>query len=61
MAYLLREKPEYVWMKSDAVAVREALSGAGYRVDISTARSFVASRGDVPPLRATVAMPSCFP
>lgn len=61
VAYLLREKPEYVWMNSDATAVRDALGGAGYRVDISTARSFVASRGDVPALHATAAMPACFP
>ncbi len=62
VAYLLREKPEYIWMKSDATAVRDALGGAGYRVDISTARSFVASRVDVPALHAAAAtMPACFP
>ena len=61
MAYLLRERPEYVWMKSDAVAVRDVLSGAGYRVDIITSRSFVASRSDLPALRPADAMPSCFP
>lgn len=61
IAYLLRERPEYVWMKSDAGTVRDALGAAGYRVDVSTLRSFVASRGDVPALQAAAAMPSCFP
>lgn len=61
VAYLLREKPEYVWMKNDAAGVREALGSAGYRIDVSTARSFVASREDVPPLQAAAPMSSCFP
>lgn len=59
--YLLRERPEYVWLRRSAEPVRAALSGHDYRIDVETERSFIAVRGDRPRLSVSLPMSSCFP
>ncbi len=62
LAFLARERPEYVWLPaSSSPAVERWLRSNGYRVDVRTSESFVATRGDLPPLAAGRRMPQCFP
>jgi hypothetical protein len=57
-----RDKPEYVWMQSDRVALRRGLLERGYRIDLQTPESFVAVREDLPPIRRIeVRSSGCFP
>jgi hypothetical protein len=59
---LARITPEYVWLPSESTAAAAWLRGHGYRQDVATGRSFVAVRGDLPPLQARPAHRSdCFP
>ena len=61
-ARFLATKPEYVWLRGDRAATRDWLASNGYRIDATTASSFVGVRGDLPPLRKPAdAMSSCFP
>ena len=54
--------PEYVWLRSGSVAVRDWLIQNGYRVDVDTDRSFVAVRADLRRLpRGLASLPVCFP
>jgi hypothetical protein len=60
--YLARVRPEYVWLPATTGAtVREWAATHGYRIDVSAARSFVATRTDLPPLQAGTAQSRCFP
>lgn len=59
---LERIKPDYVWLPSRATTTSAWLKGHGYRMDVTTKRSYVAVRADLPPLAAWTGMPSgCFP
>jgi hypothetical protein len=62
LEYLRHTRPEYVWLLSSAAAPTAAwLKANGYRVDVDTGTSFVASRGDLPPLTIAAPLPRCFP
>lgn len=56
---------EYVWLPARSAATRAWLVDHGYRIDTQTDRSFVAVRGDLPPLVPAGPTPaggaSCFP
>jgi hypothetical protein len=56
-------KAEYVWLPTTSHRTAEWLVENGYRLDVETARSFVAVRADLPRLPAPVAYISspCFP
>jgi hypothetical protein len=59
---LARIQPEYVWLPNSAPGVAKWLTDNGYRQEIQTKRSFVAVRGDLPPLTAYAGSSSgCFP
>src|SRR5262249_53682106 len=51
IAYLHQLDPIYVWEPSRLTALRDWLATHGYRIDVSTDRSFVAVRADQPVLR----------
>ena len=56
--------PEYVWLPlPDARRTRDWLTGHGYRIDLETSRSFVATRASLPAtVRASILTASpCFP
>ena len=60
--YLDRERPEYIWLRTDAAApAAEWLTAHGYRLDVNNAQSFVARRADLPPLFIGPPMSGCFP
>ena len=62
IAFLERERPEYVWLQTRrSGALASWLAANGYRLDVQTAQSFVATRADLPPLRVGTPMPRCFP
>ncbi|MES1255875.1 MAG: hypothetical protein ABUS56_09720 [Acidobacteriota bacterium] len=62
VAFLARTRPEYVWLPvATAAASRTWLESHGYRVDVETRRSFIATRGDLPALRPGPALSGCFP
>jgi len=64
LAVLEAWQAEYVWLPVTSAATRGWLMGHGYRLDLSTSRSFVATRADLPlPVTASVeSLPSrCFP
>ncbi len=63
LQYLARTRPDYVWLPAQLRTVRDWLANNGYRVDVMTARSFVAVRRDRPRLHATDVRPRdlCFP
>jgi hypothetical protein len=62
IAALARIRPDYVWLPTKARAAADWLQHHGYREDVRTARSFVAVRGDLPPLQAWHGTPTaCFP
>jgi hypothetical protein len=59
--YLARVRPEYVWLPHEGGrATGEWLTEQGYRLDVNTPRSFIATRGDLPPLAPGTPMPACF-
>jgi hypothetical protein len=61
-AYLLRVRPEYVWMPAEESSVLgDWLVEQGYRLDVKTPRSFIAVRADLPPLVPGIPASSCFP
>jgi hypothetical protein len=54
--------PDIAWLPADLTRTRNALTAAGYRVDVTTPQSFVAVRSDHPPLTVSrTALPACFP
>jgi hypothetical protein len=62
IAFLERERPEYLWLQTRrSGALASWLAGNGYRLDVQTAQSVVATRTDLPPLRIGTPMPRCFP
>ena len=62
IGFLERERPEYVWLRTEGSgALASWLAANGYRLDVQTAQSFVATRADLPPLRIGTPMPGCFP
>jgi hypothetical protein len=62
LEYLRQTQPEYVWLPSDTGAGTGAwLSTNGYRMDVETGGSFVATRIDRPPLSMAAPMSLCFP
>ncbi len=59
--YLARVRPEYVWLpQAGGRATREWLIEHGYRLDVDTASSYIATRADLAPLAPGVPMPACF-
>jgi hypothetical protein len=62
LEYLRRVRPEYVWLRSASVApATEWMSTLGYRLDVTTDESFIATRADLPPVVAGPPMSRCFP
>lgn len=62
LAYLERLDPDYVWLPLSHSRVREWAQTHGYRVDVTSAESFIAVRHDRPRLRVPDAPASaCFP
>jgi hypothetical protein len=62
LAYLQQLDPQYVWLPAGNVTVRNWLEQHGYRIDISTAQSFVAVRRDQTVVRPSkVPVKACFP
>ena len=54
--------PDYVWLQASKVKAKAWLEENGYRIDVDTGLSFIATRQDLPKLlTATHPMPSCFP
>ena len=61
LAYLKRERPEYVWLPTETgAAVAGWLGQNGYRI-ADNGTSFVAQRTDLPPLASGPPMSRCFP
>ena len=59
---MIARNPEMAWLPSGLTRTRDALSRAGYRVDVTTEQSFVAVRRDLAPLTLSKpALPACFP
>ena len=63
VAFLADARPEYVWLPRDTGArTADWLRTHGYRMDIVTSRSFIATRADVAPLAPGLApVAACFP
>jgi len=66
LATLDRWRADYIWLPATSVVTRKWLAGHGYRIDIETSRSFIASRTDLAPLVARKPIDShaavpCFP
>jgi hypothetical protein len=62
LEYLDRERPEYVWLPTKTGGPTKAwLEANGYRVDVTTADSFVASRADLPAVSIGTPLHRCFP
>ena len=62
LAYLERERPEYLWFPSDTGAATGTwLETNGYRIDVRTRRSFIARRADLPALTVGHPFAACFP
>jgi hypothetical protein len=62
LAYLQRLDPDYVWLPAELTTVSDWLVGHGYRIDLRTARSFVAVRRTLPVVKTSDApLTSCFP
>jgi hypothetical protein len=59
--FLTRERPDYVWLPASARRTADWLRAQGYRIDVSTAASFVATRTDLAPLAPAEPAPGCFP
>ncbi len=64
LAVLRDWQAEYVWLPAWSTLTRDWLLGNGYRIELVSDRSFVAVRGDLPPLDrpdTSAASPRCFP
>lgn len=62
VAFLARERPEYVWFPQSSTRLKDWLTSQGYRIDVDTPESFVAVRGDGPTLvDAGPRAHGCFP
>lgn len=62
LALLDRWHPDYVWLPATSQSVRSWLVSRGYRIDVETDRSFLASRADRLPVgRPPTAVGRCFP
>jgi hypothetical protein len=62
LAYLQSLNPDYVWLPSWWTRVRGWLATHGYRIDVDTARSFVAVRSDLPVVMVSDRpLGGCFP
>jgi hypothetical protein len=62
LAYLQRLDPDYVWLPATLTNVSDWLAEHGYRIDVRTARSFVAVRGTLPVVKVSEApITACFP
>ena len=62
IARMVALRPDYVWLPLALTAVREAIVRQGYRTDIDTGASFVATRSDLPIVaRVVEPLPRCFP
>lgn len=64
VATLTEWQAEYVWLPAGSTATRQWLETHGYRIEVDTPQSFVATRSDLPALtrrRGGVTMPRCFP
>lgn len=61
LAFLARERPEYAWLPASANTTLAWLEGHGYRLDLRSPASVIATRGDLPPLASASAAPACFP
>lgn len=60
--YLQRVRPEYVWLpRATSGPAAVWLENHGYRFDVDTGRSFIATRADLPPLTIAAPMSRCFP
>jgi hypothetical protein len=60
--YLQHTRPEYVWLSSTAGAPAAGwLKANGYRIDVDTGRSFIATRSDLAPLTIATPLSRCFP
>jgi hypothetical protein len=62
-AWLMEQRPEYVWLKTAHRARREWLASHGYRIDWQSDQSWIAVREDLPKLTGptTIASTGCFP
>jgi hypothetical protein len=58
-AWLAQVRPEYVWLPAPFRERREWLLKNGYRLDHDTEKSFIAVRGDLPPLSQAEAFVTC--
>jgi hypothetical protein len=59
--YLARVRPEYVWLPHEGGRrTGEWLAGHGYRMDVTTPTSFIATRADLPLLEPGTPKPACF-
>jgi hypothetical protein len=47
--FISRTRPEYVWFPAASTRLKSALTRLGYRLDMDTARAFLAVRDDLPP------------
>jgi hypothetical protein len=65
IAALKSWRAEYAWLPATSVRTREWLATHGYRIEVVTAKSFVAVRNDLPALAAPEARSAsarrCFP
>jgi hypothetical protein len=60
--YLQHTRPDYVWLSSTAGAPAAAwLKANGYRMDVDTGQSFIATRSDLAPLTIAAPLSRCFP
>jgi hypothetical protein len=58
----LKLAPDYVWLPASRTAARDWLAANGYRIDLSSAHSFVAVRDELPRLALPpAAAHRCFP
>src|SRR5262249_7748729 len=62
LAYLQSLNPDYVWLPISFPTIPHWLETHGYRIDVRTARSFVATRETNPVVRLSdTPLSSCFP
>jgi hypothetical protein len=62
IAFLDRVRPEYVWLpQATGGATRQWLLTHGYRLDVTTPDSFIATRADLPVLGPGTPLRRCFP
>ena len=63
LEYLARVRPEYAWLPGapEASPLASWLLDRGYRLDVRTPESFIATRADLPVLRPGTPKSACFP